>query len=134
MTSRRSAARGESGAAVVEFTLVTIVLVTLFLAILQLGLVLHVRNTMVASLAEGARYAANADRGLGDGEIRARELIGEALSPRFARGVSSRYVQRGGVRLVEVSAATTLPLLGLLGPDRVLRVAGHAVDEEVVAP
>ena len=34
----------ECGAAVVEFTLVSVVLVALFLAIVQVGLVLHVRN------------------------------------------------------------------------------------------
>src|SRR4029453_4872725 len=52
----------EAGAAVVEFTLVTVVLVVLFLAILQLALALYVRNTLVAAAAEGAHYARNADR------------------------------------------------------------------------
>jgi len=114
---------------VVEFTLVSIILVTLFLAILQIGLVLHVRNTLVASAAEGARYAANADRDLLDGEARTRELIASAVSQRYADGVSSRYVQRGGVILVEVRVRTTLPLVGLIGPGESLEVTGHAVEE-----
>jgi len=113
----------------VEFTLVSIILVSLFLAILQIGLVLHVRNTLVASAAEGARYAANADRDLLDGEARTRELIASAVSPRYADGVSSRYVQRGGVTLVEVRVRTTLPLVGLIGPGESLEVTGHAVEE-----
>lgn len=119
----------QCGAAVVEFTLVTVVLVALFLAIVQVGLVLHVRNTLVACAAEGARYAANADRDLSDGETRTVALIAEALSDRYGQAVTSRYVTTGGVQLVEIEVTTTLPLFGLLGVDRGLTVSGHAVEE-----
>ena len=119
----------ERGAAVVEFTLVSVVLVGLFLAVLQLGLVLHVRNTLVACAAEGARHAANADRDLADGEARTSALMAESLSPRFSGGIASRYVTTGNVQLVEIEVTTTLPLFGLLGVDRGLTVTGHAVEE-----
>jgi Flp pilus assembly protein TadG len=119
----------ERGGAVVEFTLVSALLVTLFLAVLQIGLVIHVRNTLVASAAEGARYAANANRGLDDGRLRTRSLIAEALSPRFAGEISSRMVDIGGAATVEVTVTTTLPVVGLLGPARALTVSGHAVAE-----
>jgi hypothetical protein len=119
----------QRGAAVVEFTLVSVVLVGLFLAIVQLGLVLHIRNTLVACAAEGARHAANADRGLTDGEARTTALIAESLSPRLGDGITSRYVSSGGVQLVEIEVTTTLPLFGLLGVDRGLTVTGHAVEE-----
>jgi hypothetical protein len=101
----------------------------LFLAILQIGLVLHVRNTLVASAAEGARYAANADRGPADGAARARRLIADAVSPRYAGDVTAGLVDRGGVVLVEVRVRTTFPLVGLLGPSGALEVTGHAVEE-----
>jgi hypothetical protein len=55
-----SPARDDSGAAV-EFVLVGVLVCALFLGILEIGLALHVRNTLVACAAEGARYAANAD-------------------------------------------------------------------------
>lgn len=113
----------------VEFTLVSTLLTGLFLAVLQIGLVIHVRNTLVACAAEGARHAANADRGLADGAVRTRTLIGESLSSRFTGGERARYVTDGGVQLVEVEVTTTLPLFGFLGPDRALTVHGHAVDE-----
>jgi hypothetical protein len=119
----------EIGAAVVEFTLVSVVLVGLFLAIVQVGLVVHVRNTLVACAAEGARYAANADRDLSDGEARTVALIAETLSDRYGQAVTSRYVITGGVQLVEIEVTTTLPLFGLLGVDRGLSVTGHAVEE-----
>ncbi|MCY7363929.1 MAG: pilus assembly protein, partial [Frankiaceae bacterium] len=38
---------GERGAAVVEFRLVSVVLVFLFLLVMQVGLVLHARNVLV---------------------------------------------------------------------------------------
>ena len=52
---RLDPAYDDGGSAVVDFTLVGILLTFLFLALLQLGLALHVRNTLVASAAEGAR-------------------------------------------------------------------------------
>jgi Flp pilus assembly protein TadG len=119
----------ERGAAVVEFTLVSVVLVGLFLAVLQVGLALHVRNTLVACAAEGARYAANADRDLSDGELRTAALIAESLSDRYGESVTSRHITSGGVQLVEIEVTTTLPLFGLLGVERGLTVTGHAVEE-----
>lgn len=119
----------EKGSAVVEFSLVSVLLVGLFLAVLQFALIVHVRNTLVACAAEGARYAANADRGLADGAARADVLIGQSLSDRFTGEVSARRLVRDGVPLVQVEVTTTLPLFGYVGADRALTVAGHAVDE-----
>lgn len=58
----RRAGGGDDGSSVVEFTLVSVLLVGLFLGILQVALVLHTRNVLVSAAQEGARYAANADR------------------------------------------------------------------------
>ncbi|MGZ4598201.1 MAG: TadE/TadG family type IV pilus assembly protein, partial [Actinomycetes bacterium] len=74
----------DEGAAIVDFTLVGILLTVLFLALLQLGLALHVRNTLVASAAEGARYAANADRSPASGAAVTRQLIRDSLADSFA--------------------------------------------------
>ena len=57
--------RDERGAAVVDFVLVSMVLVPLVLGLIQVGLVMHVRNTLVRRGTEGARYGANIDRGPG---------------------------------------------------------------------
>lgn len=119
----------QSGAAAVEFTLVAAILTILFLAILQLGFVIHVRNTLVASAAEGARYAANANRGVGDGVARTEALIAESLSPRLAGDVHARLLDTGGVSMVEVTVTTTLPLAGLLGVEHGMSVSAHAVAE-----
>ena len=56
--------RNQRGSAVVDFVLVLAVLVPLFLGILQLALVLMVRNTLSSAAAEGARLAATYDHDL----------------------------------------------------------------------
>jgi Flp pilus assembly protein TadG len=121
--------RDDRGSAIVEFTLVGVLLTVLFLGVLQLGLVLHVRNTLVASAAEGARYAANADRDPADGEAVTRQLIRDSLADTFARGVTSGFETVDGVPTVYVQVDATLPLVGLLGRSRGIRVRGHAVEE-----
>jgi Flp pilus assembly protein TadG len=123
------APRDDRGSAIVEFTLVGVLLTVLFLAVLQLGLALHVRNTLAASAAEGARYAANADRDPIDGEAVARQLIRDSLADSFARGVTSGFETVDGVPTVYVQVDATLPLVGLIGPPRGIRVRGHALEE-----
>lgn len=126
----RCRGRGDDrGSAVVEFTLVGVLLTVLFLALLQLGLALHVRNTLAASAAEGARVAANADRTPADGEATTRRLIRDSLADSFADGVTSGFETVGGVPTVFVQVDATLPMVGLLGPPRGIRVRGHALEE-----
>ncbi len=125
----RRSPRAERGSAVAQFVLVTVLLVVLVLAIAQLGLAIHVRNTLVASAAEGARYAANADRDLEHGVARTRDLITDALSAHYARDVRAEYVQSGGLVLVRVEVDARIPLVGLAGPSRGLQVAAHAIEE-----
>lgn len=122
-------ARDDRGSAIVEFTLVGVLLTMLFLALLQLGLALHVRNTLVASAAEGARYAANADREPVDGEAVTRLLIRSALADSFADRVTSGFETVDGVPTVYVQVDATLPLVGMLGPSRGITVRGHALEE-----
>ncbi|MBD0292581.1 MAG: pilus assembly protein [Jiangellaceae bacterium] len=122
----------QRGAAVVEFTLVSVLVVGLFLAIVQFGLAIHVRNTLIACAAEGARHAANADRSLFDGAARAQALISESLSPTIAADVTARYITSRGVQQVEIAVTATLPVFGLLGVERGLQVSGHAVEESAL--
>jgi Flp pilus assembly protein TadG len=121
--------RTDRGAAVVDFVLVVIVLVPLFLGILQVALVLHVRNTLVAAASEGARYAATVDRPPEAGAARTREQISGALAGRFARRVQARSTLVHGAPGVEVDVTADVPPLGIWGPAVRLQVSGHAVEE-----
>lgn len=110
----------------------TVVLVPLFLGILQVALVLHVRNTLTAAASEGARYAATVDRPLEAGVARTRAQIRASVAERFAEDVRATSVVLDGVVAVRVEVAADVPPLGLWGPPVRLVVDGHAIEE--VAP
>jgi Flp pilus assembly protein TadG len=122
-------ARGSRGAAIVDFVLVLAVLVPLFLGILQLALVLLVRNTLIAAASEGARYAATLDRDESDGAARTRSQIDGALAARYAEDVDAHPVLINGAPGIEVTVRAVVPALGLGGPGISLTVTGHAVEE-----
>lgn len=119
----------ERGAAVAEFALVSALLAVLFLAALQLGYALHVRNTATAHVIEGARFGARADSSPADGSARARELLVSTLPGRYGTDVRARERSVDGVVVVEVTADLPLPLLGPLGPPSSMTVTGHAFAE-----
>jgi hypothetical protein len=123
------AADRERGSAVVDFVLVLLVVLPVFLGILQVALTMHVRNTLASAASEGARYAATADRGPADGAARAREHVRGAISARYARRVSAREVLVGGAPGVAVRIEATVPALGLGGPGLSFTVVGRAVEE-----
>lgn len=118
--------RAERGAAVADFTMVSVLVVVLFLAVFQLGLALHTRNTLISCASEGARLGARADAVAGQGVSRTESLISSSLSPRYARHVTSRVTVVAGVRVVEVRVVAPVPVLGLLGPTDRLDVVGRA--------
>jgi Flp pilus assembly protein TadG len=125
--------RDDRGAAVVEFTLVSILLVFLFLAIMQVGLVLHARNVMVSAAQEGARLAANADRSAQDGVARTeqalRESLGADLVARTDVTVAPESSTASGAPVVGIQVSGPLPFLFVpVGPLRIT-VQGHALDE-----
>ncbi|HEU0131992.1 MAG TPA: TadE/TadG family type IV pilus assembly protein [Mycobacteriales bacterium] len=128
--------RRDEGAAVVEFVLVGVLVVTLFMGILQVGLYLHMRNVVVASLAEGAREAANADRTCDDGVDRARELVARSIGTRVADGLTfdvppdgCEVTADGGVVLVQVRAHGPLPLLFPPVGSVSMNATAHAIKE-----
>jgi Flp pilus assembly protein TadG len=121
--------RDESAAAVVDFVLIMVILVPLVLGIVQVGLVLHVRNTLAAAASDGARYGAGVDHSPGDGARRTRDLIDGALASRYAEDVSAAATEVDGYPGVEVRVRAEVPALGLFGPAVSLDVEGHAVDE-----
>ncbi|HET7306108.1 MAG TPA: TadE family protein [Segeticoccus sp.] len=112
-----------------DFALVAGLLCVLFLAALQLGIALHIRNTLIASAAEGARYGARVHSTPADGAARARTLIGSSLSERYARNVTAAREVSGGVAVVEVRATAPLPLLGPFGPQGAMSVSAQAFSE-----
>ena len=120
----------ERGSAVVDFVLVLLVVVPLVLGILQVALTLHVRNTLAAAAAEGARYAATADRGPAEGEAVTRAQVADAIAGRFAQDVTVAQTVVGGRPTTVVTVRAVVPALGIGGPGVALEVSGHAVEEQ----
>lgn len=116
----------EDGSAIAEFVMVTGLLTVLTLSVIQLGLVLLVRNTVLDAAAEGARFASLADNTLADGRARTHDLIATALGAGYAQNITASYAPYLGQDAVAVTVRTPLPLLGLIGLESGLEVTGHA--------
>ena len=117
----------EAGAAVVDFVLVGALVTVIFVALIQLALVLHVRNTVADAASSAARYGALGDRTAADAQERATMLVSTALGPNYVQDVAANMETRNGLAMLTVSIKAPLPVLGLLGPTRTLEMTGHAV-------
>ncbi|WP_309928882.1 pilus assembly protein [Arthrobacter sp. 1088] len=127
-TLRRACAlkSAERGSAVIDFVMIAALLTLLFMSIIQLTLVLHVRNTIIDAAASGARYGTLADRTATDAQARTSELIETALNGDFAADVTTVERNLDGIRALEVTVRAPMPLVGLIGPRGVMEVTGHA--------
>lgn len=123
--------RHDEGSAAVEFVLVGVLLTVLTLAVIQLGFALHVRNTLLDTAAEGARFAALAGNSPEDGAERTRQLITTAVGAGYADHVSAGYTEYLGIAATQVTVNAPLPLVGMFGPPRSLEVTGHAAVESL---
>ena len=129
----RRARTDDAGAAVVDFVLVLLVLLPLVLGILQLALVLHVRNTLASAASEGARYAAVAGSSAPAGQQKVQDLVDGALSEDFVRSVSVRPASVGGAPGYVAVVEAEVSVLGIGGTGMRIRVTGHAVAEQAAA-
>lgn len=120
----------ERGSAVVDFVLILGLLVPLFLGVLQVALVMFVRNTLASAASEGARYAATVGHTPGDGILRARQQLDRVLAARYADEVTARATTIGGAPAVTVLIHAEVPALGIGGPAIVVDVTGRAIQEQ----
>ena len=105
---------GERGSAVVDFVLVSMLIVALLLAVLQVAVYVHVRNVVTASAQEGARFAANADVDPALGAARTVAIVARATSPRTAAGLrctSGQEPDPSGLAVVVVRCSGSVPAL-----------------------
>ena len=122
----------QRGSAPVDFVLVGSLVILLFLAVLQLAIDVHVRNVLAASVAEGARYGANADVGDAQaGADHANALIASSVGSSFAHAEPAPDQDDvDGQQLVTIHVSARLPLLAWflpIGPT--VSATGHALEE-----
>lgn len=131
--TRRDRRTAENGSAVVEFVLVSALVMGLLLAVLQLAVYVHVRNVIAASAQEGARYGANADVDSAAGAERTTLLVGNALSEGTADGLTCTSREEPGAAgavLVVVHCTGAVPsLFAPLGDLLGIDATGRALKE-----
>jgi len=120
--------REDRGSSVVEFALVAPLVLAVAVGVLQVVLALHVRSTLTAAAAEGARAGALAGSSTVVAERRTRDVLANVLGGGAAERVEAYRTRVDGVPVVRVSVTGRLPLIGLLGPAS-LTVDGHAMQE-----
>lgn len=88
----------------VEFLLISVLLVLLLFGVLQVAALYYVRSVTSAAAADGARYAANADVQPGEGGAKATSLISRGLGRGMAAhlGCSGQAERQGGLPVAAV--------------------------------
>jgi len=123
--------RDDSGSSAVEFVLVGILLTALTLGVLQLALVVYLRNLTHDAAVEGAYHAALADVAVSAGADRAVSVIERTVGEGFVASADARIDGSGSSEAVVVTVVATLPILGIWGVPEGWEVTAHAPRERL---
>lgn len=118
--------RNDSGAIVAESAMIIALVTLLCGTILQLGVIIHTRNTMIDAAAAGARHAALADRTLTDGQQRTTSLLTSTIPNAGTADVAISQDTDG--ERITVTISHQLPLLGFMTGPIPLTATAQAYD------
>lgn len=110
--------------------MVSALLVLLAMAVLQLGLMIHVRNTLIDAASTGARLGALHDRTAEDGADRTARLIESSVASRYAGDIGYEYEHVEEGRVLRITVRAQIPLFGLLPGVGETEVNGSAYEFE----
>jgi hypothetical protein len=119
----------QRGSAPVDFVLVGSLVTLMFLAVVQVAVDYHVRNVLAASVADGARYGANADvASAAAGAAAANREITAALGDAYANAQPADSPSDiDGAPVVTVTVRARLPLVAWFLPaGPTVHATGHA--------
>jgi hypothetical protein len=122
---------GDRGNAPAEFVLVSALLVSLVLGLLQVLFMGYVRHSLTAAAIEGARQASLVDVSAGEALVLTRELISQSLSSEYGNNIVLRASQKLGVPTSEIIITAPIPVLGLWSSGGRFEVTAHAPRELV---
>lgn len=129
--SRQAARSGESGATIVEFLGVAVLIAFALVTIIQFSMWVWARNVVTNAADEGARVAAESGRSLAEGESRTRSVLHDGLG-----GTANRFAVQGAqdgdavIVRAEGRAPSIVPFL----PPLPVRAAARAFDEDEAVP
>ncbi|WP_433677087.1 TadE/TadG family type IV pilus assembly protein [Microbacterium gorillae] len=124
--------RDERGSAVVEFTLVGTLLTLMTVAVIQIGIVIHVRNTVHDAAVQAAYEAALADVAPDQVDEIVRTVVSSSVGADLVGEVRASRTDALGVPTLEVRVTAVLPLIVFLGVPDGLEVVGRAPVESLV--
>ena len=116
----------ESGSIVAESAMIIALITVLCATILQLGVIIHTRNTMIDAASAGARLAALADRNLADGQHRTTALLSNSIPHADTASVSINRDANG--ELITVTIDHQLPIFGFMTGPVPLSATAQAYD------
>jgi Flp pilus assembly protein TadG len=120
----------ERGSATAEFSMVAALLALLFVAVLQIAGMIHIRNSLTDAASTGARFGALDDRSAEEGAARTEELIRGTLADRYAEEVNYEYIDVPEGRTLRITVGARVPVL-VVGPGvGELEVTGSAYEFE----
>ncbi|MDQ2797337.1 MAG: pilus assembly protein [Actinomycetota bacterium] len=85
---RRTSRTDDAGAAVIDFVMMSILLIFLLFAVLQVAIFFYARNVAASSAADAARYAASQGVDVHEGALRAETLIRKGLDDADASAIT----------------------------------------------
>lgn len=104
--------RRSEGSAVVDYVLVTPLVIGLFLAVIELGLLAYSRTVLASAAEDAVRTAAAFDGNTALGEARFRTLIARDITPTAIRGLQWSST----LDTLTLRVSSTLPVIGPLIP------------------
>jgi Flp pilus assembly protein TadG len=125
--SRAARRTSDEGSVLVEFVLVSILVVIIALGIVQLSVALHVRNMLTSAASEGARFAAAYDRDVPQGVARTHDLASSALGD-YPFEVEGVVTSIDGAPAIQITVNAPVPVFGLWGVGNI-EVDAHALKE-----
>lgn len=116
----------DDGAIVAESAMIIALVTLLCGTILQMGVIIHTKNTLIDVASAGARHAALADRNLADGQARTAMLLAEAI-PNSGNAHIQVARESDGERIT-VTVSHHVPLIGFLTGPIPLSATAQAYD------
>lgn len=115
----------EKGSAVAEFVFVSTLLLLLCGALFQLAFALHLRNTIIDAAGEGARLGALNNSSVQAGINHTQYLLERSIPGKYSTSVTGSLTELNDLEILQIEVTSTLPLLGVLGP-QVIHSVGRA--------
>lgn len=98
-------------------------------SVVGISLTSLVRNQLIDTAIESARFAALADQTSSDGCVRARKLIAATVAQKLDLQASCFNLSQIGLEQEVVRLTLRVPALGLLPGNQLIKVVAHATRE-----